>query len=145
MKKLTLTFIALAVLLGGLAWAPQYAHAADSPSDQIKTGVDAIGGNKGGNATPITSLAKTITNTLLFVIGAVAVVMIVIGGFRYVTSNGEAAQVQAAKNTIMYAVIGIIVSLMAYAIVNYVINRMTSTPSSGHGTTTSPGTDKTPS
>lgn len=61
-----------------------------------------------------------ITNVLLFVIGAIAVIMIVIGGLRYVISGGDAKQVDAAKNTILYAIIGIIVAILAYAIINFI-------------------------
>ena len=61
-----------------------------------------------------------ITNVLLFIIGAIAVIMIVIGGLRYVISGGDAKQVDAAKNTILYAIIGIIVAILAYAIINFV-------------------------
>lgn len=64
---------------------------------------------------------KTITNVLLFIIGAIAVIMLVIGGIRYTTSNGQSDQVTAAKNTILYAVVGIIVAILAYAVVNFVI------------------------
>lgn len=63
----------------------------------------------------------TITNVLLFIIGAVAVIMIVIGGARYVLSGGDSSQITAAKNTILYAIIGIIVAILAYAAVNFVI------------------------
>jgi multisubunit Na+/H+ antiporter MnhB subunit len=62
-------------------------------------------------------------NVLLFILGAVAVIMIVIGGIKYTTSNGDASSVTSAKNTIMYAVVGLIVALMAYAIVNFVIQQ----------------------
>lgn len=64
-----------------------------------------------------------ITNTLLFIIGAVSVIMIIYGGIRYTISGGDAAAVTAAKNTILYAVIGVIVSIMAYAIVNFVLTQ----------------------
>ena len=63
-----------------------------------------------------------ISSVLLFIVGAVAVIMIVIGGLRYVVSGGDASQVQAAKNTILYALVGIIVAILAYAAVNFVIN-----------------------
>ncbi len=66
-----------------------------------------------------------ITNVLLFAIGAIAVIMIVIGGLRYVISGGDAKQVDAAKNTILYAIIGIIVALLAYAAVGFVTNAFT--------------------
>lgn len=76
---------------------------------------------------------KDITNVLLFIIGAVAVIMIIIGGIRYTTSNGDSSQVTAAKNTILYGVIGVIIALLAFAIVNFVIGAFTTTPSGGGG------------
>lgn len=65
---------------------------------------------------------KTITNVLLFIIGAISVIMLIIGGIRYTTSNGDSTAVTNAKNTILYAVVGIIVALLAYALVNFVIS-----------------------
>lgn len=67
-------------------------------------------------------IMKNIINTVLVVLGMVAVVMIVIGGIRYTTSNGEASQIQSAKNTVLYAVVGLIVAILAFAIVNFVID-----------------------
>ena len=66
-------------------------------------------------------LFTTIVNTMLFIVGAVAVVMIIFGGFRYIISGGKADSITAAKNTIMYAVIGIIVALLSYAILDFVV------------------------
>ena len=71
------------------------------------------------------SLFKTVTNVLLFLIGAISVIMLIIGGFRYVISNGDSTQVANAKNTILYPVIGIIVALVAYPIVNFVVTPFT--------------------
>lgn len=67
------------------------------------------------------AIFKTITNVLLFIIGAISVIMLIIGGIRYVVSGGDSGAVTSAKNTILYAVIGIIVALLAYALVNFVI------------------------
>ena len=64
---------------------------------------------------------QTITNVLLFIIGAVAVIMLIIGGIRYTISGGDSAQVTAAKNTILYAIVGIVVALLAFAVVNFVL------------------------
>ena len=64
-----------------------------------------------------------VTNTALFVIGAISVLMLIYGGIRYTTSGGNEKSVTAAKNTILYAVVGIIVADMAYAIVNFVITQ----------------------
>jgi hypothetical protein len=64
---------------------------------------------------------KIITNVLLFVIGAISVIMLIIGGIRYVVSGGDSGAVTSAKNTILYAVVGIVVAILAYALVNFVI------------------------
>ena len=69
-------------------------------------------------------VVKNIINILLWAIGIVSVIMLIIGGFRYVTSNGDSSQVTAAKNTIMYSVIGLIIAIFAYAIVNFVVFRV---------------------
>ncbi|MDQ5943307.1 MAG: hypothetical protein QG675_75 [Patescibacteria group bacterium] len=66
-----------------------------------------------------------ITNTMLLVIGIVAVIMLIVGGFRYVLSNGNEKAISGAKDTILYAIIGIVVALLAYAIVNFVTGRFT--------------------
>lgn len=68
------------------------------------------------------SLMQTVINILLFLVGSVAVIMIVVGGVRYTTSNGNASQTKEAKDTILYSVIGLIVAMMAYAIVNFVVS-----------------------
>lgn len=64
---------------------------------------------------------KRITDVMLFLIGAVSVIMLIIGGIRYVLSGGEQAKVAEAKNTILYAVIGVVVAILAYAVVNFVV------------------------
>jgi hypothetical protein len=64
---------------------------------------------------------KTVTNVLLFIIGAISVIMLIIGGIRYVVSGGDSGAVTSAKNTILYAVVGIVVAILAYALVNFVI------------------------
>ncbi len=77
---------------------------------------------KATNNDNASSLIQDIINVLLFVIGAVAVVMIIIGGIRYTTSNGDSNRTTAAKNTILYSVVGLVVAIMASAIVNFVLS-----------------------
>lgn len=69
----------------------------------------------------VESLAQNITSILLWILGAVAVIMIVIGGFKYVTSNGDSNSIQSAKNTILYSVIGLAVAMLGQVIVLYVV------------------------
>lgn len=80
-----------------------------------------------GNGTPTTlfggsdSIFTVVVNILLFIIGAICVIMLIWGGIRYTTSAGNAASVTAAKNTIMYAIIGLVIAFLAFAIVNWVL------------------------
>jgi len=65
-------------------------------------------------------LIKTVIDTLLFITGILSVIMIIVGGVLYTISSGDQANVTKARNTITYAVVGLIVSLAAFAIVNWV-------------------------
>ena len=67
---------------------------------------------------------KTVVNILLFIIGLISVIMLIWGGIRYTTSGGNANSVTAAKNTIMYAIIGLVIAIFAYAIVNWVVGEL---------------------
>ena len=79
---------------------------------------------KGKNET-IDPIVSAIVSVLLFAIGIVSVIMIIVGGLRYTTSNGDPSKVKSAKDTILYAVIGLVVALLAYAIVNFVVVQFT--------------------
>lgn len=69
---------------------------------------------------------RTITNVMLFLIGAISVIMLIVGGLRYVVSGGDSTAVQNAKNTILYAIVGIVVAILAFAVVNFVIGSFAS-------------------
>lgn len=62
-----------------------------------------------------------IANALIFVVGAMSVIMVIIGGLKYVISMGNPKRVKSAKNTILYAIVGLVVALCAYAIADFVI------------------------
>jgi len=70
------------------------------------------------------SAFQLIANTLIFLVGAVAVIMLIIGGFRYVTSQGSSEQIKQAKDTILYGIIGVIVAILSYAIVNFIASTL---------------------
>lgn len=81
------------------------------------------------NATPTNLFASggifsIISNVLIFLVGAIAVIYLIIGGLRYVTSGGDSKAVTAAKDTILYAVIGIVVAVISYALVNFVLSSL---------------------
>lgn len=106
---------------GGVAGGAASARGADQPADLFGA----------------TGMFATITNILLFVIGAISVIMVIIGGLRYVLSGGDSSNIQAAKNTILYAIVGIIVALLAYAAVNFIIGSFATGSAGGSGNATS--------
>lgn len=67
---------------------------------------------------------EIIANILFFIIGAVAVIMIIYAGVRYTTSGGNPEAVKSAKNTLLYSVIGLVVAIFAYAIVRWIVGRV---------------------
>ena len=67
---------------------------------------------------------KNVGNILIFITGSISVLMIIIGGLRYTLSGGDQGTINGAKNTILYAVVGLVVSIAAYAIVNLVLSNI---------------------
>ena len=93
--------------------APTLQSGADCAAPTGQVGTTLFGGSS--------SIFNKVVNILLFIIGAVAVIMLIFGGVRYTLSAGREKEVEAAKNTILYAIIGIVVAFLAYAVVNWVI------------------------
>ena len=71
-------------------------------------------------------VVQNLLNVTFAVVGIIAVIMIIIGGFYYMTSQGEPERVQKGKNTILYGIIGLIICLSAFAIVNFVLASLNS-------------------
>jgi len=130
MKKIKL-FVASLVALCGLTLAvvPLTANAAgvstigdacNNASGQGKTSDEVCGSTKDS----LPSMIKIIVNILLYIVGAASVAMIIWGGIRFTTSGGNENSVKSARATITYAVIGLIVAFLAYAIVNWVVKNI---------------------
>ena len=122
MKKIQYMILISGLIVGfGLAVLPTNIVHADVLSEACKDAPESAL----CKTSPITAakFISNLVNTLLYVLGAVSVIVIIIAGIFYTTANGDAALITKAKNTLLYAVIGLIVALMAYAIVNFVIKR----------------------
>ena len=78
--------------------------------------------NKNTGETQVNGIIKTIVEVLLTAVGAISIIMIVIGGIMFALSSGDAQKAAKARNTILYAVVGLIVSVFASAIVNFVFD-----------------------
>lgn len=118
MTGLTLILSATMLVFVGV---PVQAESCGSAKQCITDGLTASGTSTTPNS--FSSVLTTVTNILLFLMGAISVIMIIVGGIRYATSQGDQTQMQSAKNTILYAVIGLIVAIAAYAIVSFVVTQ----------------------
>lgn len=115
------------VLSGGLAFAPAIASA-DLKSDACQ-GVNQLSGSTStncatGNGKSVSDLMSTVINILSIVVGFAAVVMIIIGGLRYITAGGDSGAMASARSTIIYAIVGLIVVAIAQTLVHFVLNKL---------------------
>ena len=97
-----------------------------SVSAQVSEGINTATTSemKGKSIDGDNGLIKTVVNVLLWAVGILSVIMIIFSGLRYITSAGDASKTKSAQSTLTYSVVGLIVAIMAYAIVNMVTNRL---------------------
>ncbi len=123
MKRFKVTIATFIVaVFGVVALAPVASVGALNPLEEAckdtDKGVSQVCDNQDENAN---DLIATVVNTLLFLVGTLSVIMIIVGGILYTTSTGDSGRVTRAKNTITYSIVGLVVSFLAYAIVNWVL------------------------
>jgi hypothetical protein len=94
-------------------------------SGEVSDSAAAANCNSSDATDKINNLIQTIVNLLSAIVGFVAVVMIIVGGLRYITSGGNDTSVTGAKNTILYAIIGLIIVALSQLIVHFVLNKVT--------------------
>lgn len=144
MKKL-IKIIAVAAFAFMTLLTPQMAFATDPPTsstttttgdDASKSGSKPVNGNAAqtasdgiekvnpGAETDLMTQVNLILNAVYVIVGIVAVVVIILGGVTYATSQGDPAKVKKGKDTILYGVIGLVVVLMAFAITTFVLNAL---------------------
>jgi hypothetical protein len=130
MKRLvTIGVIVFAVIVSGfgaLAVSPAHVIAATA-KDQVCAGVGTVTGSGGctSSGSDFGSVVKLVLNIFSSFVGLVAVVMFMWGGFKYITSGGESGKVTSAKNTLIYAVIGVVIVVFAQTIVQFVVTKTT--------------------
>ena len=120
--KTAVMALVLAIAGVGAALVPSdYAMADNS----WKQGMDAAKGEGvPSNLNGTDGIVNKIINGVLYVVGVLAVVMVIIGGVQYTTSGGDQAAVTKAKNTILYGIVGLVIAILAFAIVNFVIGQV---------------------
>ena len=121
-QKLVSMFLAGVTLLGIGLYSATHASALDLWQGCEGATDSKVCASKGKDN--VANTAKNLINLSLWAIGIVAVIMIVISGYKFITANGEAAKVTSARNTLLYSVIGLAVALLAWAIVSFIVNRI---------------------
>lgn len=110
-----------AVGLASTVYAAPSCGTDDTSKGQVLQGIGKTGSNC--DDTAVTNAFGSIVEVLSLIVGAVAVIMIIYSGFRYVTSAGDSAKVSTAKNALIYALVGIAVAVLAQVFVHFVANR----------------------
>jgi ABC-type sugar transport system permease subunit len=117
MQKIKIIFTGLALTMSfTMVPAVTYAQASE-----LQNGANNASGQTTGPS--IKTTVQNAINVLSSLVGVVAVVMLIVGGFRYITSGGDSNRVASAKNTIIYALIGVVIAALAQIIVNFVLNK----------------------
>lgn len=131
-KKNLLLILAAASLVFISALVPATVFAADPAiNESLRCGSNVdISGNANCDSdvstgtTDVEDLIRTIINIFSVIVGIVAVLMIIVGGFKYITSGGDSGNIGSAKNTILYAIVGLVIVAIAQAIVQFVLNEV---------------------
>ena len=121
MKRIAIISI-LTLSLAGAVLLLQTQTASAAILDQACNGISNDVCNKKGD-TNINSLVLSVINLLLYIVAVVAVVMIIVGGMKYLTSSGDSGKVTSAKNTVVYAVVGLLVAIFSWVIVNFIVKQ----------------------
>ena len=121
MKK-CLTFV-IPALIGVAVLLPLVAGAEINLGNQYVENI----GTTIGATTPLPQAIGRIINIILSVLGLIATILIIIAGFQWMTSAGNEEKIAAAKKLMMAAIIGLVITLLAYAISNFVIGKLSTT------------------
>ena len=123
MKKILFAIVAIMMMgFGTMAMTPAMAATDICGDTSIPSNLQEAAGCN--TTETIDSPIRTVINILLYVVGILAVVMIIVSGLKMTMSAGDAGAVQKAKNTLVYAIIGLAIAVLAYAIVNFVLKKL---------------------
>jgi hypothetical protein len=126
MKKIKQVIMMAMLTVGlGLIVMPASVGAVNAIADTCKDPLNASTVICKSQGDSIKTTIGVVVNTLLFLVGIASVVVIIIGGITYTTSAGSSDAIKRAKDMITYAVIGLLIAISAYAIVNWILKLFT--------------------
>lgn len=127
-KKISMSLAALVCLV---ALTPAVATVSAQSKADICQGIGLTAGTnsndcKDPSGSPdVNSTIRTVINLLSLVVGVVAVIMVIVGGLKYILSSGDSNSINSAKNTVLFALVGLAIVALAQVIVRFVVNRVT--------------------
>lgn len=122
LKRLVLLAVVLfGTVLGGVAFIPSTVLAS-TPQDEICQGVGTVTGAGCDSGISLGGVVRNVINVFSVIIGILAVIMIMVAGFKYITAGGEASNITSAKNTLVYAIVGLIIAALSQFIVQFVLD-----------------------
>ncbi len=133
MKQLTLGLIIM--LCSGMFLAPSFVSAAPTNfQGDACAGLNGIQSDTSSTtctsgSSTVTTIVKLVINIFSFVVGVTAVIMIIYGGFKFITANGDSGSVGTARSTILYALIGLVIVALSQILVHYVLTETASSTS----------------
>lgn len=121
---LALTVAPVAVVANSLSASAASCDGIQNCVDGGISSTDSSGATSSVDAeTKVTELAQDVINIFSWVVGIISVIMVIVGGFQYITSGGDSGKVTTAKNTIMYALIGIVIVALSQIMVKFVLQK----------------------
>ena len=127
MKRIFLAVLAIMTLgVAGVLFAPEATTVfADAKSDVCAGIGSAAGGGGCAESGPtVNTVINAVINILRWVVGIISVIMVIVGGFKYVTSGGDSSNVQSAKNTVIYALVGVIIVAISQTLIKFVLAKL---------------------
>lgn len=129
LKQLIASASAFALILMPVALVAAPAYAQPNINEGLCEGANLQVGNDDCNTGDpegqVNTIITTVINIFSLVVGVVSVIMIIVGGLKYITSGGDSGNVSGAKNTILYAIVGLVVVALAQVVVRFVLTRVT--------------------
>ena len=125
MKKI---FLSLVILLSSTFSALPGTVLAANAVEQACSGLNSLSSSNkcGTGQASVNNIVASVTKLISYIVGAVAVLVIIFAGFRFITSGGSNENTNSARNILMYAVIGLVIAVIAQLIVHLVINSASS-------------------
>lgn len=129
--KRAITALAVSTMLIVPVAVPAMASAQDSIKENLCAGVNlqttanqSCGASDTETTGRIGSILKTIIDIFSLIVGFISVIMIIVGGLKYITSNGDSGNISSAKNTIIYALVGLAIVALSQVLVKFVLTKV---------------------